>query len=121
MPMTIEKIIEENETSQSLYKKVVAAVERIGPCSLGFTKSQVAFRRKRAFAWVWVPAQYLKRAGMAPLVLTLSLPYRDSSPRWKEVVEPSPGKFTHHLELWQPGDLDAQVEAWLRKAWLEAG
>ena len=85
------------------------------------SKSQIAFRRKRAFAWAWIPSQYLKRPGLAPLVLTFSFTYPDPSHRWKEVVEASPGKFTHHLELWQPGDLDAQVEAWLRKDWLEAG
>jgi hypothetical protein len=58
--------------------------------------------------------------GLAPLVLTLSLPYRDPSPRWKEIVEPSPGMFTHHLELWDLREVDAEVETWLRKAWEEA-
>ncbi|MBN1661408.1 MAG: hypothetical protein JXA93_23655 [Anaerolineae bacterium] len=80
------------------------------------SKSQIAFRRRRSFAWVWRPGQYLK-GEVAPLVLTLSLPQRDASPRWKEVVEPAPGKFTHHLELYDVVDVDDQVRRWLRYAW----
>jgi predicted transport protein len=119
--MNIETMLEANETSKALFEVLRAMVEEIGAVTVQFTKSQVAFRRKRAFAWAWIPAQYLKRRGLAPLVLSLSLPYRDPSSRWKEVIEPSSGKFMHHLELWDPVDLDAEVKAWLRKAWEEAG
>ena len=68
---------------------------------------------------VWMPGQYLK-GDTAPLVLTLFLPWRDSSPRWKEIVEPAPGRFTHHLELYSPEDIDNEVKAWLRQAWVNA-
>jgi hypothetical protein len=50
-------------------------------------------------------------------VLTVGLRRRDGSPRWKQIVEPYPGRFTHHLELRSPGEVDAEVEAWLREAW----
>jgi hypothetical protein len=39
---------------------------------------------------------------------------------WKEIVEPSPGHFTHHLELWSQADLDSKVRLWLNEAWLAA-
>ena len=119
--MNIERLLEENQTSKALLEVLLAVAKKIGEFTTFTSKSQVAFRRKRAFAWAWIPAQYLKRTGLAPLVLTLSLPYRDPSARWKEVVEPSPGKFIHHLELWDLGDADAEVEAWMRKAWELAG
>ena len=70
----------------------------IGDATVRATKSQVAFRRRRAFAWAWMPGQYL-HGQVAPLVLTVALPARDPSPRWKQVVEPAPGRFIHHLEL----------------------
>mgnify|MGYP001765576653 CR=1 FL=1 len=84
------------------------------------TKSQVAFRRRRAFAWVWMPGIYLRRPA-APLVLTVALSRRDDSARWKQVVEPAPGRFVHHLELYAPKDLDDEVAAWLGEAWKGAG
>jgi len=83
-------------------------------------KSQIGFVRTHPFAAAWVPARYLGRPG-APLVLSVFLRRRDASPRWKQVVEARPGRFTHHLELYAPADVDAQVRAWLREAWQEAG
>ncbi|NOT39312.1 MAG: hypothetical protein HOP13_02350 [Alphaproteobacteria bacterium] len=108
-----------NPQARRLYTAVRRAIGEIGQPTVKATKSQIAFRRARTFAWVWMPGQYLK-GKTAPLVLTLSLPDRDRSRRWKEVVEPAPGRFTHHLELNETGDIDAQVKKWLRKAWQSA-
>ncbi len=87
---------------------------------LRVTKSQVAFIHQKAFAWAWVPGKYLK-GKTAPLVLTFSFRERDPSPRWKEIVEPYPGRFTHHLEIFNPADIDGEVRAWLRTAREGAG
>lgn len=46
---------------------------------------------------------------------------RDPSSRWKEIVEPKPGRFTHHLELNAPTAVDDEVCAWLMAAWSAAG
>ena len=105
-----------DRSAQELLEAVRRAVEEIGDASVHVSKSQIAFRRRRTFAAVWVPARYL-RGRTAPLVLTVYLPFREPSPRWKEVVEPAPGRFTHHLELFAPVDVDDQVLAWLRAAW----
>jgi hypothetical protein len=63
-----------------------------------------------------MPEMYLHRKA-APLVLTVSLRSRDSSPRWKEIVEVRPGRFTHHLELYAPEEVDDAVRGWLQEAW----
>jgi hypothetical protein len=55
-----------------------------------------------------------------PLVLTIDLHRRDSSLRWKQVVEPRPGLFTHHLEIHSADDVDDEVLGFLREAWAEA-
>ena len=102
--------------SRGIFEALRAVVEAIGPAELRVGKSQVSFRRRKAFAWVWMPGQYLG-GKTAPLVLTLSLSSRDPSPRWKEIVEPRPGRFTHHLELYSIDDLDDQVRNWLGDAW----
>jgi hypothetical protein len=117
--MTPDEFFADQSLSKQLFEAVRREVESLGETSMGVTKSQVAFRRRRGFAWVWMPGQYLKRK-TAPLVLTLSLPQRDGAPRWKEIVEPYPGRFTHHLELYGPADIDEDMRGWLREAW-EAG
>lgn len=92
----------------------------VGDAGIRVSRSQIAFCRRRVFAAVWRPGQYL-RGTTAPLVLTVYLPVRDASPRWKEVVEPAPHRFTHHLELRHAADVDAEVGRWLRRAWDAAG
>lgn len=63
-----------------------------------------------------MPGQYL-RGKVAPLVLTVDLHRRNGSPRWNEIVEPQPGRFTHHLERHTASDVDAEVIGWLPEAW----
>ena len=104
------------DASRELFDRLCRMVDSIGSADLEVTKSQIAFRRRKAFAWAWVPDRYL-HGGHAPLVLTLALRRRDPSPHWKEIVEPRPGRFTHHLELHALTDIDDEVLGWLRSAW----
>jgi len=101
--------------SRRIFDVLLAAVESLGPVALRVTRSQVAFWRAHPFAWAWIPGIALRRPA-APLVLTLALRRRDPSPRWKQIVEPAAGHFTHHLELASPDEIDDEVRAWLREA-----
>ena len=105
--------------SRSVAAAVAAVVEDLGPHTVRVTKSQVAFRRRRGFAWLWRPGQYVRSE--VPVVLSLSLPSRDDSPRWKEVVHPSPHAWMHHLELQAPDEVDAAVRDWVAVAYDGAG
>jgi len=117
--MTPDEFFAGQEQSRLLFEALREAVDAIGPAELRVTRSQIAFYRRKAFAWAWRPGQYL-RGQTTPLVLTLGLRRRDASPRWKEIVEPSPGRFTHHLELYSINDIDDTVRDWLRGAWMTA-
>jgi hypothetical protein len=79
------------------------------------SRSQVAFRRRRGFAYLWLPGRYLARPG-ADVVLSVVLDRRDESTRWKEVAHPAPTHWMHHLEVEDAADIDEQVARWLREA-----
>ena len=96
--MTLDGLFAGHDDSRVLFEAVREAVESVGPVGLRVSTSQVAFRRRTGFAFVWMPGMYL-HTGDVPLVLTVGLRRRDASPRWKQVVEAAPGRFTHHLEL----------------------
>ena len=119
--MTLDDFFAGQEEARRIFDALSAAVEAVGPSEVRVSKSQVAFWRQRAFAWAWAPGKYLRGRDLAPLVLTVALRRRDSSPRWKEIVEPRPGRFTHHLELRSAAEVDGEVSAWLREAWEDAG
>ena len=113
--MTLDEFFTGQEAARRIFDVLQRTIATFGPAEICVTKSQVAFRRRTAFAWAWMPGAYL-HGQVAPLVLTLSLRRRDPSPRWKEVVEPYPGRFTHHLELRSPAEIDGEVCAWLEEA-----
>lgn len=105
--------------ARSIFSAIDSAVKAVGKADRRAAKSQIGFYRKRPFAAVWRPNQYLSGAH-PPLVLSVFLQRRDRSPRWKEVVEPKPGRFTHHLEINGATEVDHQVREWLREAWASA-
>jgi len=119
--MTLDEYFEGREDSRNLFETLRETIDALGETQLRVSKSQVAFYRKKAFAWAWIPGIYLRGRPAAPLVLTVGLRRRDPSPRWKEIIEPYPGRFTHHLELYTPAEIDAEARAWLQEAWAQAG
>ncbi len=116
----LDRFFGEHQESRQIFDALAEAVKALGSSSVRVTRSQMAFWRNHPFAWAWMPEKYLKREA-APLVLTVGLRRRDPSPRWKEVVEPKPGRFTHHLELSSVNEVDGEVAAWLKEAWKLAG
>lgn len=104
----------------AVYEAVRSTLDRIGPCTVRVTKSQVAFRRTRGFAYLWLPGRYLAHP-TAEVVLSIVLGRHDPSPRFKDVVHPAPAHWMHHLEIGDPGDLDNEVTGWLREAADRAG
>ncbi|MGZ4531368.1 MAG: DUF5655 domain-containing protein, partial [Mycobacteriaceae bacterium] len=87
---------------------------------LCISRSQAAFRRKRGFAYLWMPGQYL-RGPTAEVVLSIVLGRLDESTRFKEVAHPAPAHWIHHLEIHNLSDLDDEVAGWLREAADRAG
>lgn len=89
-----------------------------GTFELRVAKSQVTFRHQKNFLLGWIPAIYLMRK-TAPLVMTVSYNSPDPSLRWKEIINVSLGRYTHHLELFTVDEVDAEVKNWIKKAWHE--
>lgn len=114
--MDVESYFAGRPEARRLFDRLVTALEVVGEYDIRVGKSQVAFRRRRNFALAWVPGRYL-RGDVAPLVLSILLPFRLESSRWKEVAESYPGRFTHHLEIFRESDIDGELRTWLRRAW----
>ena len=94
-------------------------VHGLGEVSEVTTKSQVAFRRRRGFAYLWRPRQYV--ASDVPLVVSVALPREVRSDRIKQVAHPSRDVWMHHVELRYAAEVDDQVRGWLAEAYAAAG
>ena len=113
--MRPEELFEGHPTALAVLERVLHLAQGIDGCEVRTTKSQVALRRRRGFAYLWRPGQYLAGSA-AEIVLSVVLDRRDDSPRWKEVVRPAAADWMHHLEVGDAAEIDDEVAAWLREA-----
>jgi len=98
----------------AIFRRVQQAVSAIGEASVAVTRSQVTFRRRKAFAFVWRPGQYVSSG--VPAVLSIAMPHEVTSNRFKEIAHPTPTVWMHHLELRDVSEVDDQVCGWLANA-----
>lgn len=116
---TPEEVFSGSPRGLELFRALVELLSVPKPPAVHATKSQVAFREKRGYAYLWWPGRYVDST--VPAVLSIALPRRIESDRFKEVVNPSPGVWMHHLELHSLDELDTEVLDWLREAREAAG
>ena len=102
--------------SYKIYLVVNEVIDALGPSVVQITTSQIRYTASHHFAYLWIPGRYQK-GRVAPLVLSIPLPYVDATVEWKEVVEVNPKVFMHHKELWTSSDLDHHVVHLLRSAY----
>ena len=118
-PWTVDRFFEGSGTARGIYDAAERMASGIGPMTVRVSRSQVSFRRRRGFAYLWRPGMYVRSD--VPVVLSLALPYEIASPRFKETAHPARGIWMHHLELLDSSQLDGEVEQWMRQAYEAAG
>jgi len=82
-------------------------------------KTQITFFDRHVFACVSF-ARVLRKAALPPepwLTLTLGLPAPLDSPRAAVQTEPYPGRWTVHLVIHDPAELDDELLGWLELAY----
>jgi hypothetical protein len=109
------EVLAGNPVALAVFERVRTELEALGPVEIHPSKSQVAFRRLRGFAYLWIPGRYLRHPG-ADVVLSFALGRRVESPRFKEIVRASPKHWMHHLEIRDANEVDEEVVDWLREA-----
>lgn len=115
----VEAFFEGHPEGRMVAAAVASVVDGLGPHEVRVSRSQVSFRRRRGFAYLWRPGQYVHSD--VPAVLSVALPREATHARWKEVAHPSPGVWMHHLELHSPVEVDDEVRGWLAEAYEHAG
>ena len=98
------------------FREAEAAILALGPVVERVTRTQVSFSSNAGFAWLWPPVLHKRGWPRDACLLTFGLARRVEDPRIAESVEPYPGRFTHHVLLARPEDLDAAVLGWIAEA-----
>ena len=100
-----------------LYEALFARMEAAFPqASVKVQKSQVSFYQRHLFAAASLPVRRKKTWPEHCLVVTVGLHRRLDSPRVAVAVEPYPGRWTHHILLTAPEEIDGELMGWLEEA-----
>lgn len=80
-------------------------------------KTQIAFSNRHNFAFVsFLPVRKAKERPKSFIVITFGLGYPVDSPRIDGATEPYPGRWTHHVLISEPGEIDGELMGWVRSA-----
>ena len=99
---------------EALRGKILAAQP---DASVRISKTQISFRSRYIFAMVSLPVRRRKGWPEEYLLFSFALGRRLDSPRLAQAVEPYPNRWTHHVLLTEPGQLDGEWMGWVEEAW----
>lgn len=102
----------------ALYQALFRRLEVLFPAgSVRVQKSQISFYGRHLYGAASLPVRRWKDWPEHCLVVTLGLGRRLDTPRVAVVVEPYPGRWTHHLLLTEESQIDEELLGWFREAW----
>lgn len=82
--------------------------------ALEVQKTQITFRNPKVFCCVSMAR--MKGIQGEYIVVTLGLGQRLASPRVWVATEPYPGRWTHHIVISDPAEVDDELMGWVREA-----
>ena len=88
-----------------LYEQAMA---RWSSSTLRVQKTQITFSDPRGYLFASRPR---RRGGGLMVTFGLSAPLQ--SPRLFAVANPAPGRYTHHVQVADPADIDEQLMQWI--------
>jgi hypothetical protein len=96
-------------------------INSIGPVTIEVMKSQISFGTRIKFGWVWLPQPWSNKRPENSIVLTFGVGRHIENEQIVEVVEPYPGRWTHHVIIQNESDLNDDVYQWLCEAYSFSG
>ncbi len=102
----------------SLYEALCRQMEQAFPeASVRVQKSQISFYSRHLFAAVSLPRSRRRGWPERCIVVSIGLPRRLDAPRAAMCVQPYPNRWTNHVPLSEPAQIDAELLGWLREAY----
>ena len=102
----------------SLYQLLFRRMEeRFPQASVRVQKSQISFYGRHLFGAASLPVRRKRDWPRECLVVTIGLDHRLDSPRVAVATEPYPRRWTHHVLVWEEGQIDGELMGWLQEAY----
>lgn len=102
----------------SLYERLAERIlAEIPDVNIKVQKTQIAFSNRHGFAFVsFLPVRRAKDRPEVYITVTFGLGYQKGSPRIDAAVEPYPNRWTHHVLVSSPDEIDGELLGWIKEA-----
>ena len=101
-----------------LYEKFEKSVADLVPdVKIKVQKTQISFYNRHLFACVsFARVRKKKDCPDCYIVITFVLSHKAESPRIDIATEPHPNRWTHHVLISDPGEIDDELMGWIEEA-----
>ncbi len=101
-----------------IYRAVEDAVLSAAPGAVVCVqRTQITFRAPRVVACASLPYRRYKGLPEVCVILTFGLPRRENSPRIWQAAQINASRWTHHVVIADPADLDGEILSFLRESY----
>ena len=97
-----------------LREKLIAAYPDV---TIKVSKMQISFSNRHIFAMASLPWKRRKGWPEEYLLVSFGLSYKKESPRIAYAVEAYPNRWTHHVLVSRPEEVDEKLLSWLQEAY----
>ena len=101
-----------------LYERLESLIlDRIPDVQIKVQKSQISFYNRHMFACVsFAKVRKAKERPDHYIVVTFGLDHRLDSPRIDVATEPYPNRWTHHVLISSPSEINDELMGWIQEA-----
>ena len=101
-----------------IYERLENAIlSRIPDVKIKVATTQTTFAGRRGFPFVsFNPCRQAKDRPAVWMTVTFGLGYRKESPRIDVATEAYPGRWTHHVMVGTPDEIDEELMDWIQEA-----
>ena len=98
-----------------IYERLENAIlTRIPDVKIKVAKTQITFANRRGFATLsFNPCRKAKDRPAVWMTISFGLGCRRESPRIDVATEPYPGRWTHHVMVGTPNEIDEELLGWI--------
>ena len=108
----------EHMSALPIYERLENAIlTQIPDVKIKVAKTQITFANKRGFAFIsFNPCRKAKDRPAVWMTVTFGLGYRKESSRIDAATEAYPGRWTHHVMVGTPDEIDEELLGWIQEA-----
>ncbi|MDO5511294.1 DUF5655 domain-containing protein [Corynebacterium sp.] len=108
----------DRDAEREIYETFEAAVLKRWPeTRIKVHKTQISFYNRHLFVVASLPYRRMKDWPEECLLVTFGLEHELDHPRIAVATEPHPRRWTHHVVVASPEDVDEELMEWVAAAW----